>query len=53
MMARFPPIPPSRLNPEQRVAHEYLDNGTQNRYGKSITLKNEEGALIGPFAALL
>ena len=52
-MTRFPPIPPSEQTPEQEVLHKEMDLRTQKEYGSTITLKNSEGALIGPFAPLL
>ncbi|KAL1957331.1 hypothetical protein VTO42DRAFT_6120 [Malbranchea cinnamomea] len=52
-MPRFSPIPPAQQTPEQRAAHEAIDHRTRQRFGSTFTLKNEEGALIGPFAPLL
>lgn len=52
-MSRFRPIPPSEQTPEQEVLHKEMDIGTQKEYGSTFTLKNSEGALLGPFAPLL
>jgi len=52
-MSRFPPIPPSAQTAGQQVAHEEMDSLTQKAYGSTFTLKNGEGALLGPFATLL
>ncbi|PGH16656.1 hypothetical protein AJ80_05158 [Polytolypa hystricis UAMH7299] len=52
-MSRFPPIPPNELTPEQKEGHDEMDALAQQTFGSTFTLKNEEGALLGPFAPLL
>jgi hypothetical protein len=40
--------------PEQSVAHEMMDSMTRQAYGNfTFALKNNEGALLGPYAPLL
>ncbi|PGH11971.1 hypothetical protein AJ79_04558 [Helicocarpus griseus UAMH5409] len=52
-MSRFPPIPPDQLTPEQKKGHDEMDYLAQKTFGSTFTMKNNEGALIGPFAPLL
>ena len=52
-MSRFPPIPPSKLTPVQKEGYDEIERLTQQTFGSTLTLKNEEGAFIGPFAPLL
>lgn len=52
-MSRFPPIPPSEQTPEQEVLHKEMELATQKEFGSAFTLKNSDGAFLGPFAPLL
>lgn len=52
-MSRFPPIPPAEQTSEQELLHNEMDLVTQKEFGSTFTLKNSEGALLGPFAPLL
>jgi len=52
-MSRFPPIPLSSQTPEQEVIHNEIDAIAEKEYGSTFTLRDSEGALIGPFAPLI
>jgi hypothetical protein len=54
-MSRFPPIPPSQQTSEQRRAHDEIEIVTGQAFSSKapFTLKNEQGAFVGPFAQLL
>ncbi|KAK2767750.1 hypothetical protein FQN54_003908 [Arachnomyces sp. PD_36] len=53
MSSRFPPIPRSELTPEQQKGYDEIERLTQETFGSSITLKDENGAFIGPFTPLM
>jgi 4-carboxymuconolactone decarboxylase len=55
-MSRFPPIPPSALPPEQLKAHKEATAACLKSFGENgqrFIWKNEDGALLGPFAPTL
>jgi len=52
-MSRYPPIPPSQLNPEQHAAYDDASQTAQNIFGDKFIYKNDDGAFIGPFGPLL
>jgi 4-carboxymuconolactone decarboxylase len=55
-MSRLPPIPPSSMSPEQREAHEECSVFCSKGLGESgdqLVWKDENGALVGPFAPIL
>lgn len=49
---RLPPIPPEALSPELRVVHDEVVNLMVRTQGR-VVMRDETGALIGPFPALL
>ena len=50
-MSRFPPIAPAQQTSEQKQAHVDLESITV--FGRPLAGKDDEGALTGPFAAML
>lgn len=51
-MPRLEPLPPSALSDEQRTLHETMLEGIRKNL-KGFQTEREDGALIGPFAAML
>ena len=52
-MSRYPPIPPSQLNPDQHAAYDESTRIAQDMFGDKFIYKNDDGAFIGPFGPLL
>ena len=54
MVARFPPIPPSAQKPYQKEIHAIMDE-TRESLGTNRVFagKDDEGALVGPFAVFM
>ena len=51
-MARLEPLPPSALNDRQRALHETMLEGIRKNL-KGFVSQREDGALVGPFPAML
>lgn len=49
---RIHPIPPEQLSPEVRSVHDEIA-GLVGRSQRQVTMLNEQGALTGPFPAML
>jgi 4-carboxymuconolactone decarboxylase len=52
-MTRLEPIPPTNLDPEQRTLYASITEGPRAQGPRSFDLTGEDGALLGPFNALL
>ena len=51
-MTRLPPIPPADLSDEQRALHDDM-TGVVHAHLQGFTSDRPDGALVGPFAAML
>ena len=49
---RLPPLPPSRLTPEQRTLHDDMAGVIAAKF-KGFVSRREDGALVGPFNPML
>jgi 4-carboxymuconolactone decarboxylase len=49
---RIPPIPPDKLDPNLREVHDGIAGLVTQEQGRIVIL-DEDGALVGPFAAML
>ena len=52
-MTRLEPIPPTNLDPEQKSLYTKITEGPRAQGPKHFDLTREDGALLGPFNALL
>ena len=52
-MTRLEPIPPTNLDPEQKVLYASITEGPRAHGPKHFDLTRPDGALLGPFNALL
>lgn len=50
---RFPPIKPSDLNEEQRPLHDEISKMVEAHFKNRFEIKDEDDALLGPFALLI
>jgi 4-carboxymuconolactone decarboxylase len=50
---RYPAIPPEQLTPEQRVFHDEMETKIKNGMGKTFTLHDKNGALLGPLSIMM
>lgn len=50
---RYPPIKPSDLSPEQRPLHDEISKMVDAHFKVKFETKDENDALLGPFAVLL
>lgn len=51
--ARYPPLKPSELDPEQRALHDQIAPMIEAHFNGKVKIIDEDGALLGPFAVLL
>ena len=52
-MTRFPPLPPSQLNTEQKAVYDEAFATCTAMLGDKFAWKDEKGALIGPLSPLI
>jgi len=52
-MTSLEPIPPTKLDPEQRSLYASITEGPRAQGPRQFDLTGEDGALLGPFNALL